>query len=156
MGSISATFMRLRIAIEQSNEEEAIRQVGSVCACPDFSPAMLEVFCQEAVKAGAWAVAKEALVRLLDNMGSKAQQLQRSELTEATILRALIQCMVAHAKATQTRSECHGELGEYFMLVANRWGEGRLPSNAYAVQVSVLSLSLHVAAPRLVCPLSAL
>jgi hypothetical protein len=69
----------------------------------------MQVMCQEAVKAGQYSVAVQVLVRLHEHLVQSKQDLAQvpkggqeqepSTLTEASILRSLILCIITGAKS---------------------------------------------------------
>ncbi|GAX73103.1 hypothetical protein CEUSTIGMA_g556.t1 [Chlamydomonas eustigma] len=103
-GMAALVFVRLKIYLDLGDVEAATAQVQRACKCEDFSPCILEVMCQEAVKAGQYSVAVHVLVRLHEHMvqckGDLAQEpdggqeQQPGTLTEASVLRSLIMCII--------------------------------------------------------------
>eukprot|EP00955_Chlamydomonas_euryale_P116012 366391-Chlamydomonas_euryale.AAC.21 len=141
--SISTAYIYLKIFLEQGNHAEAVKQVQNACVCADFVPAVLEVFCQEAVKSRAYVVAKEALVKL----HAAAMDAQRDgrpkpvDASEGALLSSLVVCILSSleqdvskeskassdeepaAAAAAPSGSTRQELAKYLMLAGKRLEE---------------------------------
>eukprot|EP00967_Tisochrysis_lutea_P050829 scaffold62598_cov18-Tisochrysis_lutea.AAC.1 len=103
-GPLSSTFQKCNslICLLQQNAGAALEQLRRMPSCAEYSPAILEVVCHEAVHAGIHSVACDAL-SLLHEAVAKGEV---ENMCEADVLRVHIRCDYETRLQSNSKDAC--------------------------------------------------